>query len=268
MANISEIVNGGLAPRQTRQTPTVKPVAQQFGFYTPQQAGVPTSYVDNYNVDTVSQLAGLRAQYDAQAQAANAGSGAQAAGLKDRLNFGLQGIDLQRQLLGLDRNDLGLARESLGLDQQTADLNRRDAMEGVINNALQRGIYNSGIRIRNEQRAGERADIADERLKLQGEGLENDEGRLDVNEKQLDLNEKELRSSIKTALASMNAQSAANRRLAQSQLAAAQEQLEMQRRQYLGELVMQYGGIYSDASIMEGSYEDVGRQWIRKAGFQ
>ena len=204
--------------------------------------GLGQSTVNAYNTDTLVSIAQLRQAYEAQAGVAGAGTGAQRAGINDRLKFGLQG-------LGLDREQLGLERESLGLNQQSADLNRRDAIEGAINNALQRGIYRSGIRVRNVQRAGERADLVDQQLGLQGKGL-------DLQGKRIDLNEEELRASVKNALAALNAQAKAAKQANEAQMQLALFELEQQRRQQLDQTIMEYGGVFSDASYIVGGAED------------
>ncbi len=115
--------------------------------------------------------------------------------LRNQLKFGLERV-------GLDREQVGLGREGLGLNREELALNRRNDLEGVINNALQRGIYRSGIRIRNERRVNERADLAGERVDLAERGL-------DVTGKRIDLSEKELRARIDNALEGLRASAAA-----------------------------------------------------------
>ena len=129
----------------------------------PQQQGIGTNELITFDEMTFAGVAGIR-------DASGPDTSSQRRGLGNQLKFGLQGI-------GLDREELAL--------------NRRDSQEAAINNALQRGIFQSGIRIRNEQRVGERADLAGRRL---------------------DLSEKELRANISNALAGLKEEAANQKR--------------------------------------------------------
>ncbi len=112
-------------------------------------------------------------------------------------------------------NSLKFGLQGLGLDREELALNRRDSLEGVINNALQRGIFQSGIRIRNEQRVGERADLAGRRL---------------------DLGEKELRATITNALAGLKEEAANQKR---------QQEIDLE--QFLRQQADDQGGLFPTA---------------------
>lgn len=220
---VSRIDDGGrgpaVTPVSTTTTKNSNPILPTH-FYTPSGTGLGQSFVTNYHVDTAAQLAAVQRMYNEQKSLAGAGVGAERAALQDRLRFGLEG--------------LGLDREQIGLDRESLEIQRRNMMEAAISNALSRGIYNSGVRIRNQERVDEAADLA---------GRE-----IDIREKRIGLSEKELRSSIKNALRALNERAAASRRSVELEMQLALEELERQRRQQLAELISQYGGVYDDAT--------------------
>ena len=183
--------------------------------------GVPLSYAQQYQQQTLQGLGSIQEQYSAAAMAASGSGAAAARAAKDRLRFGLQ--------------EIGLQREGLELTRQETAIGQRNRMEAVINNALQRGIYQSGIRIRNQERAGEIAEI--------------EEARLDLSERGLALDEQQLRASIKNALAAIAEQRRNARAQANLQMARAIEEYEQYRRQYFDELQFQYGSTYDDTPI-------------------
>lgn len=155
----------------------IKVTGRQLDEFTPrvreQNPGGRTQQdITDYRIETGRGLADIRAIYETDAATSGANRAARRQGLQDQLAFGLEGQELDRELLGL-------GREGLILD-------RRDSVEAAINNALQRGIYQSGIRVRNVARAEERAD-------LQGRGL-------DVTGKRIDLSEEALRARIQNSL--------------------------------------------------------------------
>jgi len=135
----------------------------------PPNTGMSQSDFDDMRAGNAIQIADLAKVQSNITAATNRSNAAQRRGLADQRRFGLERFGLQREGAGLDR---------------------RDAVEGAMNNALQRGIFNSGIRKRNVARANERSD-------LQVKGI--------------NLGEKELRSRIKNALAGLRAQNDANR---------------------------------------------------------
>ena len=126
-------------------------------------------------------------------------------GAANQLKFGLEGI--------------GLGREDLDISRQEADIMRRNSLEGAINNALQRGIFRSGIRVQNQERANEVSDLRDKRLSVQG--------------KRFDLSEKELRARISTALAGLKSEAANQKR---------QEQIDFE--QFLRQQADAMGGLF------------------------
>ena len=202
--------------RQTYELP--KPQIPQPG----PGEGIPFSYAQQYQQQTLQGLGAIQDQYSATAMAA-AGSGAAASrAAKDRLRFGLEQI--------------GLQREGLDLTRQETAIGQRNRMEAVINNALQRGIYQSGIRIRNQERAGEITGI--------------EEARLDLSERGIALDERQLRASIKNALAAIAEQRRNAKSQAALQQAIAQEEYEKYRRQYFDELQLTYGAIYDNTPIL------------------
>lgn len=222
------------APSTSLAAPTVAPDPSVSPLAAPQFTALPAQQGMGQNELIARRQEIVRGMGDIAAAFDNTGSGAGNAaarkGLQDQLRFGLEGIDLSREQLGLNR-------EGFGLDQQTADLNRRDALEAVINNALQRGIYKSGIRIRNERRAGERADIVDERIDLFEAGA-------DITGRRLDLNEEELRARIANSLAQLRAGAAANRAARETQMLLAQGQYAQSAEAALDVDVFEKGGVF------------------------
>ena len=156
----------------------------------PQQQGIAQSRIDQFDLETGAGLAGIRADTGPD-------TSSQRRGLGNSLKFGLQGLELDREELAL---------------------NRRDSQEAAINNALQRGIFQSGIRIRNEQRVGERSDLAGRRL---------------------DLSEKELRANITNALAGLRDQAANQKR--QQEI-----DFEQARRQLRDQTIIEAGGVFAN----------------------
>lgn len=134
--------------------------------------GRPQQDITDYRIETGRGLADIRAIYEADAATSGANRAARRQSLQDQLTFGLEAQ-------GLDRELLGLGRDQLALD-------RRDTVEAAINNALQRGIFHSGIRVRNVARAEERADLAG--------------AKLDISGRFIDLSEEELRARIQNSL--------------------------------------------------------------------
>jgi len=124
----------------------------------------PQSALDKYNGETIEGSAAIANFYQGSSGAASSANARRRA--NERLKFGLRNIDL---------------------DREENQLNRQDNTRLAINNALQRGIYNSGIRVQQEQRVAERADLSGKRI---------------------DLSEDELRASVKTSLAGISAASA------------------------------------------------------------
>ena len=196
-----------LSPQQ--QTPTFTDL--------PSQTGVGRNFINQFDKETLAGFAAIRAT--------NTGSGSAASrqAAQNRLKFGLAGFDLSREELALQRKGLGLSQEELGL-------NRRNALEGVINNALQRGIFRSGIRIRNEERVNERADLDEARLDLRSQGF-------DITGRRLDLSEKELRANIKNALAGLKSSAANQKRQAEIDF-------EQARRNIRDQMILEQGGIF------------------------
>ena len=187
----------------------------------PEQQGISRKQQEDFDLATALGLSAIGGSGSGGASNANAMQA-----LRNQLKFGLEGI-------GLDREQLGLGREGLGLSREEVALNRRDDLESVINNALQRGIYRSGIRIRNERRVNERADLAGERVDLAERGL-------DITGKRIDLSEEELRTRIDNALAGLRASAGANK----SATLLAQADYERQRREYFAFLEGQSGGVF------------------------
>ena len=187
----------------------------------PEQQGISRKQQEDFDLATALGLSAIGGSGSGGASNANAMQA-----LRNQLKFGLES-------LGLDREQLGLGREGLGLSREEVALNRRDDLESVINNALQRGIYRSGIRIRNERRVNERADLAGERVDLAERGL-------DITGKRIDLSEEELRTRIDNALAGLRASAGANK----SATLLAQADYERQRREYFAWLVDQSGGVF------------------------
>jgi hypothetical protein len=196
---------------------TPPPKQQQFTFTAmPFQQGVGRNDIMQFDLETGAGLAGLRA-------APGFDTSSQRRGLGNQLKFGLEGLGLSREGLGLDRESLALQQEGTGLD-------RRDALEGAINNALQRGIFRSGIRVRNERRVNERADLREEGFDIAGQ-------RIDLQGRRLDLSEKELRANISNALAGLRSQAANAKRQQQMDF-------EQQRRQLRDQAILEAGGIF------------------------
>lgn len=194
--------------------PTVYSPTPRSTYTPPPGPGLGISDVTAFHQET----AALISQIPAQFTSGGASTAAQRSSINDRLKYGLAGI--------------GLQREGLGLDREQQEINSRNAIESAINNALQRGIYRSGIRVRNVQRAEEQAGI--------------DEGRLDLRGRQIDLSEEELRSSIKNALAALNANASAQRAARQAAIEAAQNDLRTSREIALIEWINAHGGVIRD----------------------
>lgn len=202
------------APIGNPKKPTIFEPPRQF--ITPTSSKLGMSEVVNFHAETAALMAQIESAFGGGAESSAAARKA----INDRLGFGLRNLDLQR--------------EGLGIDRDQADINRRNSIEAAINNALQRGIFRSGIRVRNVQRAEE------------GAGLEG--RRLDLRSKQINLSEEELRNSIKNALASLNESATNARRARESQIQQAQIELEMRRRQQLAETIIETGGVFDDST--------------------
>ena len=144
-----------------------RPPTQPVRLVTPKEpAGFQGKTRSEVNVFKTGQFAAesdLVGQFNKVSGAGAATDAASRRGLQDRLKFGLERFGLQREGNALDR---------------------RDNIEGAISNALNRGIFRSGIRIRNVERAKERPALAG---------------------KNINLSEKELRAGIKNALESLRA---------------------------------------------------------------
>ncbi len=209
-----------LRPPTLTLTPRPKPRISTFTPL-PDQPGISRTFQENFDLETARGATAIGAGGGGGASNANAMEA-----LRNQLKFGLE-------RLGLDREQLGLGRESLELNREENALNRRDALEAVINNALQRGIYRSGIRIRNERRVNERADLAGERVDLAERGL-------DITGERIDLSEEELRKRIDNALAGLRASAGANK----SATLLAQADFERQRREYFAFLEDAAGGVF------------------------
>jgi hypothetical protein len=212
--------------------------------------------LDKFDLETGVGLANIRQTFIG-GSGGGSGSAAARKSFQDQLKFGLEGIGLSREQLaltrqgfGLDREQLGLSRGQLGLSREAAGFNRRDASEAAINNALQRGIFKSGIRVRNERRAGERADLVDEGLDIQGKGLDIQGKRIGLQEggagiagRRLDLSEKELRARIDSALAGLREQAAANKSIQIAQQRQSELDFEQQRRNTRDQAILEAGGV-------------------------
>jgi len=192
------------------------------------QTGISQTDVDIYDQETALGLAQIAATFGASGGGANNANAMEA--LRNQLKFGLAGQ-------ALDREQLGLAREGVGLNRDELALNRRDDLESVINNALQRGIYRSGIRVRNERRVNERADLAGQRIDLQEEGL-------DITGKRIDLSEEQLRARIDNALEGLKSSAANSRRNSQARQDAAVFDFLQSRRTALDLAVTEAGGVF------------------------
>ena len=107
-------------PKDRRQGPLFKPKQSvRIPTFTdlPQQQGIGTNELITFDQMTGAGLAGIRG-------GPGSDTSSQRRGLGNSLKFGLQGI---------------------GLDREELVLNRRDSQEAAINNALQRGIFQSGV---------------------------------------------------------------------------------------------------------------------------
>jgi hypothetical protein len=193
--------------------------------------------VDTRKREYEAALGQLRASFGSGSGGAGTANAMEA--LRNQLKFGLEGF-------GLDREQVGLGREGLGLSREELALNRRDDLEGVINNALQRGIYRSGIRIRNERRVNERSDLAGERIDLAERGL-------DVTGKRIDLSEEELRTRIDNALEGLRLSAASAKSNRKAQLDLAAWDFLQQARTALAFDVDEAGGIFQPPTLPRGS---------------
>ncbi len=169
--------------------------------------GITQSEAIDFRIGQDTDVSDLANRYNRVGGAGAAADAAARKRLQDRLKFGL---------------------ERFGLEREVNQLDRRDAIEGAVSNALQRGIFRSGIRIKNVERAKERP-------ALQGKGI--------------NLSEKELRADIENALASLRANANAARASSDLRRDQALEQLRRQQQQDFAEYVG--GGIFDDTPYYE-----------------
>ena len=184
--------------QHTPRTPQFIPAAFQPGIPKPA-----------FDLETGTGLAEIAAFFNGSGGGGGANTANAREGLQQQLKFGLESI-------GLGREELELGREGLAL-------NRRDAIEKAINNALQRGIFRSGIRARNVARVGERADLAEQGLDITG--------------KRLDLSERELRARIENALAGLKSAAGSRKSARIARQRQAELDFEQSRRNAADELI-------------------------------
>lgn len=116
----------------------------------------------------------------------------------DELGIRRNELGINRQDLSISRNLLGIDRRGLGLERETAAFNRSEALRGVINNALRRGLFGSGIQKAGEERAEARADIVTRELGLKEEIFDEEGKRIGLREELLDKTGKRLDLDQKT----------------------------------------------------------------------